>query len=148
MQATPEPVGKPKSRAPFLLILGGAYALLAVVFVFFPNEFVYLVNVGPKVFKLTEALPSPQDFFWSLMAGAMMAMLSALCFLSAESPRVRGYLLVHLLAKTVCALGFITVFLNQQRFFAYLVGAAFEVVIAAGLLWNEWSGRMAPGATA
>lgn len=153
MEAVAPSSTKEPRRAPFLLILGGMYALVALVFIFFPNELIYLLNVGPKVFKVTEAIPELQEFFWSLLAGAMMAMLSVLCFLSAETPQVRGYFLVHLLANTICILGFITLFMNHQRYFAYLVGAVMDLAITGGLLWNEWTGRRSrpnrpPGASA
>ncbi|MCM2277286.1 MAG: hypothetical protein NDJ89_04365 [Oligoflexia bacterium] len=115
-------------------LLGVAYALGAVVFVFYPTQLVYLLNVGPKAFNFTEAIPDPAEHFWIVIAAASMAMLSALSFFSAESPKVRGYFLVHLLAKVVTFAGYLYMFLNEKPYFAYLLGIMTDLLIVAIVL--------------
>lgn len=119
----------------FLRIMGVLYALLGLAFFFFSNEIFYLMNVGPQVFKITETIPNPTEKFWLVLATSMMAMLSALSFLASESPWVRGYNLVHLLAKTASTAGFLYLFLNENRYFAYLLGVITDASIAVILTW-------------
>lgn len=116
-------------------VLGVLYALGAVLFFVFPSELVYLMNVGPKVFQITQAIAEPGERFWIMNASAMLVTLSAISFLSAESPSVRGYALVHLLAKVATGAGFLYLFLNHQRFFAYLVGAIVDLPLALLILF-------------
>ncbi len=123
----------------FLRVMGVIYALLAFLFFFFPSEFFYLVNVGPKVFKITETIPDSSEKFWLVQGTSMLAMLSALSFLGAESPKTRGYLLVHLLSKTVSSVGFLYLFLNDHRYFAYLVGFIPDSLLGLVLCWFIFS---------
>jgi hypothetical protein len=111
-------------------ILGLLYVAGALLLFFFPNEIFYLINVGPKVFKITEAVPDSIEHFWLVLASTEMIMLSALSFLSAESPRTIGYLVVQLLAKTASTAGFIYMFIHDRAYFAYLTGSAIDIVIA------------------
>ena len=117
-------------------ILGVVYALVGILFFFFPKEVFYLINVGPRLFATAGVAPSllpipdQTESFWLVLATSMMAMLSALSFLAAESPKVRGYALVHVLSKTVSVAGFIFLFLNDTRYFAYLVGVATDLPLA------------------
>ncbi|MCM2322180.1 MAG: hypothetical protein NDJ90_02855 [Oligoflexia bacterium] len=122
----------PRTRHHFpwsMRFLGVFYAAAALVFVLYPTELLYLLNVGPKVFNVTEALAEPTDRFWIVIAASSMAMLSALSFFAAESPKIRGYSLVHLLAKTVTMTGFAAMFIHDKRYFAYLVGAVVDAII-------------------
>jgi hypothetical protein len=111
-------------------VLAVVYALGALLFFFFPNEIFYLINVGPKVFKITEAMPDSVEHFWLVLATSMMAMLSALSLLAAESPRIHGYALVHILSKTVSTAGFVYCFAAGPRYFGYLVGIATDLPLA------------------
>jgi hypothetical protein len=138
----------PKPLQQFILLMrifGVIYALCAVVAFFFPTEVFYLMNVGPKVFKITEVIPYPSEHFWGVYATGMMAMLSALCFLASESPRIWGYSLVHLLAKVVTTLGFISMFMSDHRYFAYLLFAVIDgaivILLVAMLTRISWSWR-------
>lgn len=118
-------------------ILGVFYLLLGLVFFFFHNELFYLINVGPKILKITEAIPEPvEDLFWLVQAVSLMILLSAICFLAAESPGKRGYTVLHLLAKSVSITGFIYVFVHHHPYFAYATGAAMEILITIFVLWN------------
>ena len=116
--------------------MGVLYVIAAAILLFFPGELVYLLNVGPKVFGLTEALPDPLDRFFTVQAAALATVLAALSFLSAESPRTTSYPLVHLLAKVVTLTGFLYYLLNQKPYFAYGVGLAFELVATGAVLWH------------
>lgn len=123
--------------------LAAFYAVGAIVFFLFPAELIYLINVGPKVFKLTQAIADPADRYWTVLASAGMATLSALCLFSAESPEVRGYKLIHLLAKVVTLAGFLTMYVNDKHYFAYVLGIPTELAILTLLLWKgsavKWS---------
>ncbi len=119
----------------FLRGMGLIYALLALFYFFFSSEFFYLINAGPRFFKFTEAIPESTEKFWLTMTLSMLAMLSAISFLGAESPKTRGYTLTHLLSKTVSTVCFFYFFFNEHRYFAYLVGMVSDFIIALILLW-------------
>jgi hypothetical protein len=138
MPSQPETKNFPQlaKYALIMRFLGVIYALGALAFFFFPQQLFYLINVGPKVFSVTEAIPDSVERFWLVLATSMMAMLSALSFLSAESPGTRGYALVHLLSKVVSSVGFIYVFLNDKTYFAYLLGIVTDLSIALVLVWS------------
>jgi hypothetical protein len=114
---------------------GILYALGALLFFFFPNELFYLINVGPKVFRVTEAIPDSVERFWLVLACSMMTMLSAISFLSAQSPKTKGYPFVHFLSKVISTLGFFYMFVYSNRYFAYLVGVTTDLPIALIVLW-------------
>lgn len=119
----------------FLKTMGTLYAFLALVFFFFPAEVFYLINVGPKVFKITESIPDSSEKFWLVLATSMMGMLSALSFLAAESPLLRGYTLTHILSKVISVAGFFYLFINDHRYFGYLLGMITDIPIALVLIW-------------
>jgi hypothetical protein len=105
-------------------ILGVVYALVGSLFFFFPAEIFYLMNIGPRLFPSLGLLevPAQTESFWLVLATSMMMMLSALSFLASESPRIRGYALVHVLSKAVSVAGFFYMFLKGPQYAAYLVG--------------------------
>jgi hypothetical protein len=117
-------------------ILGLFYVAFAVFIFLFPNEFFYLVNVGPKVFKVTEAIPDPAEKFFVVLATSSFAMLAALSWFSATYPFIRGFVVVHLLAKIVTCYGFIHLFMTEQRYFAYATGATIDLLIGLLVLWT------------
>lgn len=117
-------------------LIGLAHLIAAVVFFFFPGELVYLINVGPKVFKVTEVIPEPSERLWLVMASTLMALTALLCFFSSRSPQIRGYVFSVLLAKGVSGSGFVYMFLYDQRYFAYIVGIAIETVLALLITWS------------
>lgn len=117
-------------------VLGVIYALGAISFFFFPDEVFYLLNNGPNVFKLGLVIPPSVEHFWLVLASSMMAMLAALSFLAAESPRIKGYALVHVLSKTVSTAGFIYSYLHHQHYFAYAVGALVDGSLAIFVTWR------------
>jgi hypothetical protein len=119
----------------FLTFMGVLYSLLALTFYFFPSKVFYLINVGPQVFNIAESVPDSTEKFWLVLATSMLGMLSALSFLAAESPFIRGYSLTHLLSKVISVAGFFYFFLNDQRYFAYLLGIITDVPIAGILIW-------------
>lgn len=118
-----------------LRVLGVGYALGALAALFHPNEIFYLLNVGPKVFKITEAIPEMTERFWLAPSTSALVMLSALSFLAAESPGIRGYALVHVLAKISAGAAFIYLFLDHERYFAYAFGAVTEFMLGALVAW-------------
>ncbi len=101
------------------------YLLVGLGFFFFPNEVFYLINVGPKVFKLTEAVPDPTERFWLVLATSMMAMLAAVSLLAS----------VHLVSKICSTAGFAYQFLHHQNYFAYVLGILTDGPIALIVLW-------------
>jgi hypothetical protein len=108
--------------------LGLFYVAFAVFLFLFPNELFYLINVGPKVFKVTEAIPDPVEKFFVVFAAAHFGMLAAISWYSAAYPLLRGYVVVHLIGKIISCYGFVYLFMNEQRYFAYATGAGIEVV--------------------
>ncbi|MBI4924386.1 MAG: hypothetical protein HY843_00560 [Bdellovibrio sp.] len=120
----------------FLRVMGVLYACLALFFLFFPNEFIYIINAGPKFLKWTEPLPELIDKFWLVLSISMLSMLSALSFLAAESPKIKGYSLVHLLSKTVSTACYFYFFFGEHHhYFGYLVGIITDALIALLLVW-------------
>lgn len=105
------------------------YALGAVIAFFFPAELFYLINVGPKVFKITEAIADPAERFWLVMAVCALTMEAMVCLMASFSPKQAGYALIHLASKVVGVAGFVYFFLSEQKLFAYAVGAGFDGLI-------------------
>lgn len=135
------PAKRVRTARLWLWVLAFAYGIGALVFFFFPNELIYLVNVGPKVFKITEAIPEPADRFWVVIASAAMAMFSGLSLFAAESPGIRGYNWVHLLGKTVTAAGYLYMYLNEHHYFVYLLGLFADLLIGGIVLWTLFTLR-------
>lgn len=104
-------------------ILGIVYLLAGAAFFFFPAETFYLINVGPKVFKMFQDIPDSSERFWLALTFSMMMMLSFIAIYSSFQPRNYALTLVHLLSKLVSTLGFVYVFFESAPIFAYLVGA-------------------------
>ncbi|MEW6058033.1 MAG: hypothetical protein AB1540_15610, partial [Bdellovibrionota bacterium] len=71
------------------------YSVGGLFFFFMPEEFFYLINIGPRVFKTFEEIPMPSERFWGVLAAGMMSMLAALSFYSSLYPRVKSYILMH-----------------------------------------------------
>jgi hypothetical protein len=89
------------------------------------------MNVAPRVFPSAGllAIPDQTESFWLVLTTSMMAMLAALSFLASESPRIRGYALVHMLSKATSVAGFFYVFLLGPRYFAYIIGITTDLPI-------------------
>ncbi len=92
-------------------------------FFFFPSETFYLINVGPKVFKMFQDIPESSERFWLVLAFSMMLMLTLISFYSSFQPKNRALIVVHLLSKLTSTLGFCYMFFRQSPLFAYLTGA-------------------------
>lgn len=129
-------------------ILGIIYVLMAFAFFFFPSELIYLVNVGPRVFRITEAIPDPNENLWNVLASALCATLASLSFLAAENPKIRGYALTHLLSRAVSTAGFLYCFANIKPYFAYLLGAISDGALFLLVAWLALRpGRASPAET-
>jgi hypothetical protein len=109
---------------------GILYILVASVLFFLPDQLFSLINLVPEIFTVGEPIPLPTERFWLVLAVSMVSMLSAISFLAAKSPQIRGYAFVHVLSKVVSVLGFLYVFRNHQPYFAYLVGVITDAPIA------------------
>lgn len=118
-------------------ILGSFYVLSAVVFFFFPMQLVFLMNLFPQVFSLTQSLPEPIEKFWLVFATSEMVVLATLSFFAAESRQAQGYIWVHLLAQVTSGTAFIYLFMYENPYFAYLLGAILCVVILILILWSR-----------
>jgi hypothetical protein len=116
--------------------LGALYALMAVIYYFFSSELIYLMNVGPKVFRVTQAIAEPVDHFWLVGAATLMAVLSLISFFASAAPRVRGYSIIHLLAKVLMAAGYAWLYSQGERYFAYILGFAIECAIALVVMFS------------
>src|SRR5689334_10502659 len=51
------------------------YSIVGLLFFFMPDETFYLINIGPKVFKVLEEVPVSPERFWLVLSTSMMAML-------------------------------------------------------------------------
>jgi len=120
--------------AVLMRVLGTIYAIGAVLFLFFPEGIVQLINVFPAwlAFKV---MPVPDGRFWSVLATSMMVMLAILAFLSAAQPSNRGYPMVHLASKLTSSAGFLYQFMNHEKYFAYLVGVITDLPLALIVAW-------------
>jgi hypothetical protein len=115
-----------------LRILGVFYLVTGVVLAVYCSEWLYLVNLPPRVFHFMEAMPEDTGAglqLWNIFAASQFAVLTALSFLAAESPAVRGYNLAHMLAKLISSVGFFYFFFNSHRYFIYVLGGAVDSVI-------------------
>ncbi len=110
-------------------VLGVVYLAAGAGFFFFPAETFYLINVGPKVFKMFQDVPESTERFWLVLTFSMMMMLSFIAFYSSFQPKNYALALVHLLSKLISTLGFVYVFFNSAPLFAYIVGAATDGTI-------------------
>jgi hypothetical protein len=99
------------------------YLVGAFLFFFMPEETFYLINVGPRVFKLAEEIPAPSERFWVVLSTSMMIMLFFAAVYSSMFPYVKGFVAIHLLSKATSVAGFLYCFF-QKRYFAYGIGAA------------------------
>ncbi len=112
-----------------LRLLGLIYVLAAAAVFFFPEQILYVVSAGPRT-------PDAVERFWLVYVTGALVALAALSFFTAENPGVRGYALTHLLAKAAGAAGFLHLFLNQERHFAFGAGFAIETLLAAVVAWT------------
>lgn len=126
------------------------YFVVGLLFFFMPEETFYLINIGPKVFGTFQEIPVPVERFWLVLATSMMAMLSLTALLSSQNPHVKGYLLLHMLSKSVSVAGFLYSFIRFQKYFAYLVGAVtdFSILVLVAVLYlktlNDSNNSQAP----
>ncbi len=113
----------------FLRFLSLVYLVACILFFFFPEETFYLINVGPKVFKAYEEIPLPSERFWCVFAASHMGAMFVLCWCLSFHPQLKSLTLVHFVAKLIPITGFSYLFLQQNRYFAYIFGAAIETLI-------------------
>ena len=128
-------MGRLKSFRRINRLIGILYGAIAFSFFFFPAEVFYLINVGPKVFRITEAIPDSPESFWRVFAAASFITLSAICFLAAETPKIRGYSILHLLNKIVSGACFLWLLSKGQHIFAYALGAFAEFFVFTIIAW-------------
>lgn len=102
------------------------YINISFLFFFMPEETFYLINIGPKVFKAYQEIPAPSEHFWVALSTAMTAMLAVTSFYSSLYPKLKGFVLIHLVSKAVSVAGFTFLFLRDQPYFAYLIGAVVD----------------------
>lgn len=111
-------------------VLGVIYLAVGLLFLFLPDLITYAMNVVPRTVGWGELLPDSSERFWLVLAVSMMGMLTAISFLAAETPGTKGYALVHILSKVLSTVGFLYMYFNHRRYFAYLVGATTDFPIA------------------
>jgi hypothetical protein len=105
------------------LVVGGLF--------FFKPDFIFdLLNIAPRNFSFYTEIPQSSERFWLVLTASMMAMLCLLSLFSSFDPRNKAYVAVHLLSKTVSVLAFSYLFLREQTYFAYLVGAITDTWVA------------------
>lgn len=107
-------------------ILGLGYLGAGLAFFFFPSEVFYLINVGPKVFKMFQDIPEPSEHFWLSLTFSMMMMLTLIAVYSSFQPKNRALILVHLLSKLTSTAAFIYCFFKNAKLFAYIAGAVLD----------------------
>ena len=101
------------------------YLVCAGLFFFMPEETFYLINVGPRVFKIGQEIPMPSEHFWIVLSTSMMMMLFFASAYTSAYPAIKGMVWIHLLSKVTSVSGFIYLYLHQN-YFAYLLGAAVD----------------------
>ena len=99
-----------------------------------PEELFYLINVGPRVFKAFQEIPMPSERFWVALSTSMTMMLSVTSFYSSLYPKIKGFVLIHIVSKVVSVAGFIYLFLRHAPYFAYILGAVVDsgVILIVG----------------
>ena len=108
------------------------YFVGGLLFFFMPNELFYLINIGPKVFKIAHELPiyeNPHEKFWLTLAVSMMSMLCLLSYSSSKNPDQKDYILIHMIAKITSVTGFIFLFVKDHAYFGYIVGAITDSMV-------------------
>ena len=110
------------------------YIVGTILFFFMPEELFYLINIGPKVFKMFEEIPQPSEHFWIVLTTSMLVMLCALSWFSSRSPETKSFVFIHLLSKGTSVAGFLYVFFKHKPYFAYLIGAVCDASIFLTIL--------------
>ena len=123
------------------------YVMVSLCFFFMPEELFYLINIGPKVFKTFEEIPIPSERFWVALSAAMTAMLATTSFYSSLYPRLKGFVMIHLVSKAVSVVGFGYLFLRHKPYFAYLTGAVVDsgvIFIVVGFFLRSLASNHSP----
>ena len=116
-------------------ILGLLYVLGALLFFFFPDWVLWLMNSVPKVIRLVEIIPASSEHFWVPLATSMMVMLAIIAFSAAASPEIRILAWVHMASKACSSLGYLYIFIFKAHYFAYLVGFLVDLPIFILVTW-------------
>ncbi len=116
-------------------ILGLLYVLGALLFFFFPDRVLWLMNLIPKVIRLVEVIPQSSEHFWVPLATSMMVMLAIIAFSAAASPEIRILAYMHMASKACSSLGYLYLFIFKARYFAYLVGFLVDLPIFLLVTW-------------
>ncbi len=124
---------KPKFKL-FLRLLGLIYLAFAILYFFFPEYIFKAINFFPNRFKIGQPINETFENFWLVLAASLMFTLSLIAFFSSFFTKVRSYTLLHILSKLITAAAFTYLFVNSQPCFAYLLGAATEVIIVLLIL--------------
>ncbi len=105
------------------------YFIGAIGFFFLPEETFYLINIGPRVFKFWEEIPMPSEHFWVTLSTSMMMMLMVTSWCSSIYPKMKSYLLIHMVSKFTSISGFLFLFVRDRHYFAYGYGALTDSLV-------------------
>ncbi|MBI3543873.1 MAG: hypothetical protein HY075_11425 [Deltaproteobacteria bacterium] len=121
------------------------YFVGALLFFFMPEEIFYLINVGPRVFKIYDEIPMPSEHFWVALSTSMMMMLCFASVYSSVYPKIKGFIGIHMVSKITSVIGFTYLFLHgPQHGFAYLFGAITDssvIVVVLGFYLRSVTSR-------
>ena len=105
------------------------YFIFAIGFFLMPEETFYMINIGPRVFRVWEEIPMPSEHFWVVLSTSMMMMLTVTSFCSSLYPKMKGYMVIHMISKVTSVSGFIFMFLHDRPYFAYAYGALTDSIV-------------------
>ena len=121
------------SRIVFLII-GIFHILAACMFYFRPDEFFYLVNVGPKVFRAFIEIPNASERFWIAYASQYYILSGLLIIVSGYQNRNKPVLLILVLSKLICSFSLFHLFNVHEKYFAYFAGGIVEAFLLIVIL--------------
>lgn len=123
------------SRIVFL-ILGIFQILTALMFFFRPNEFFYLINVGPKVFRAFIEIPNANEKFWIAYASQYYILSGLLTLVAGYQTRNKSALLILVFSKLLCSLSLFYLFNVHEKYFAYVAGGIVEGFLIILILFS------------
>ncbi len=118
----------------FLLIIAIYQILISIMFFYRPAEFLYLLNVGPKVFRAFIEVPINEDKFWITFASQYHLLLGLLLLFANFKSNYNLILFLVFISKILTSMSLFYLFNTHTHYFAYIAGGIHELFISILLL--------------
>lgn len=110
----------------------GLFSAAAVVFVGFPDDLIYWLNaIGRQVFQWPfQLLPFPTERFWNVLAVSLLVVLIFSAIEALKDIRQNlAFVKLIVISKLATTTGFLLAVVLHGPFFAYIAGAAIDLII-------------------